>query len=268
MDKYDCLKLENQLCFPLYACSKEIVRKYKPFLDELDLTYTQYITMMVLWDKKQTNVKELGKYLFLDSGTLTPVLKKLEAKGYITRHRSAEDERNLIVKITDRGVKLREKAYTIPEKMGKCVNLNPDDFQTLYTLLYKILNNVNSEENQDTNAFCEGFFKSKGGFITVIQINGDDQKFEEEVLKSDKPVLVDFWATWCGPCKMLSPIVDELSEEVATVKFVGVDVDQSERLAIKYGISSIPCLVLFKDGEEVKRTVGVQPKPALAAFIQ
>ncbi len=147
MDKYDCLKLENQLCFPLYACSKEIVRKYKPFLDELDLTYTQYITMMVLWDKKQTNVKELGKYLFLDSGTLTPVLKKLEAKGYITRHRSAEDERNLIVKITDRGVKLREKAYTIPEKMGKCVNLNLDDFQTLYTLLYKILNNVNSEEN-------------------------------------------------------------------------------------------------------------------------
>ena len=102
----------------------------------------------------------------------------------------------------------------------------------------------------------------------VIQINGDDQKFEEEGLKSDKPVLVDFWATWCGPCKMLSPIVDELSEEVDTVKFVGVDVDQSERLAIKYGISSIPCLVLFKDGEEVKRTVGVQPKPALAAFIQ
>lgn len=102
----------------------------------------------------------------------------------------------------------------------------------------------------------------------VIQINGDDQKFEEEVLKNDKPVLVDFWATWCGPCKMLSPIVDELSEEVDTVKFVGVDVDQSERLAIKYGISSIPCLVLFKDGEEVKRTVGVQPKPALAAFIQ
>ncbi len=102
----------------------------------------------------------------------------------------------------------------------------------------------------------------------VIQINGDDQKFEEEVLKSDKPVLVDFWATWCGPCKMLSPIVDELSEEVDTVKFVGVDVDQSERLAIKYGISSIPCLVLFKDGEEVKRTVGVQPKPALVAFIQ
>lgn len=102
----------------------------------------------------------------------------------------------------------------------------------------------------------------------VIQINGDDQKFEEEVLKSNKPVLVDFWATWCGPCKMLSPIVDELSEEVDTVKFVGVDVDQSERLAIKYGISSIPCLVLFKDGEEVKRTVGVQPKPALAAFIQ
>ncbi len=142
MDSYDCLKLENQLCFPLYACSKEIVRRYKPYLDELDLTYTQYITMMVLWEKKQTNVKELGECLYLDSGTLTPVLKKMEQKGYLTRHRSEEDERNLVVTITDAGEKLREEAVTIPPRMGKCVNLSPKDAKELYRLLYLVLGNV------------------------------------------------------------------------------------------------------------------------------
>ena len=142
MDSYDCLKLENQLCFPLYACSKEIVRRYKPYLDELDLTYTQYITMMVLWEKKQTNVKELGECLYLDSGTLTPVLKKMEQKGYLTRHRSEEDERNLVVTITDAGEKLREEAVTIPPRMGKCVNLTPDEGKQLYRLLYKILGQI------------------------------------------------------------------------------------------------------------------------------
>ncbi len=142
MDSYDCLKLENQLCFPLYACSKEIVRRYKPYLDELDLTYTQYITMMVLWEKKQTNVKELGECLYLDSGTLTPVLKKMEQKGYLTRHRSEEDERNLVVTITDAGEKLREEAVTIPSRMGKCVNLSPKDAKELYRLLYLVLGNV------------------------------------------------------------------------------------------------------------------------------
>ena len=91
MDNYDKLKLENQLCFPLYVCSKEIVKKYKEYLDKIDLTYTQYITMMVLWDKKNINVKELGENLYLDSGTLTPLLKKLETKGYITRARSKDD---------------------------------------------------------------------------------------------------------------------------------------------------------------------------------
>lgn len=136
---YDGLKLENQLCFPLYACSKEVVRRYKPFLDELDLTYTQYITMMVLWEKKSMNVKELGSFLYLDSGTLTPVLKKLESKGYIVRSRSKEDERNLEIQITDEGERLKDKAVDIPAKIGKCSKLEPDEAKELYRLLYKML---------------------------------------------------------------------------------------------------------------------------------
>ena len=135
----DCLKLENQLCFPLYACSKEIIKRYKPLLSKLDLTYTQYITMMVLWDKKEINVKELGDKLYLDSGTLTPLLKKLEQKGYISRNRSNVDERNLIIKITDNGMNLINIAKSIPLEMSKCVNLNNDEAKELYRLLYKIL---------------------------------------------------------------------------------------------------------------------------------
>ena len=138
-DRYDCLKLKSQLCFPLYACSKEIIRRYKPFLDEVDLTYTQYITMMALWENKSMNVRELGLSLFLDSGTLTPVLKKLENKGYIERKRSKEDERNLIVSVTDKGWELREKALSIPQSMSSCVNLEPGEASELYRLLYKIL---------------------------------------------------------------------------------------------------------------------------------
>lgn len=136
---YDALKIENQLCFPLYACSREVIKQYKPYLDELDLTYTQYIAMMILWEKKTLNVKELGNCLFLDSGTLTPLLKKMEAKGLLTRCRSSEDERNLIVTITDKGEQLKEKAVTIPEEMAKCSNLDPEEAATLYQLLYKML---------------------------------------------------------------------------------------------------------------------------------
>ena len=141
-DKYESLKLSNQLCFPLYACSKEIIRKYKPYLDDIDLTYTQYIAMMVLWEKKTVNVKLLGECLYLDSGTLTPVLKKLESKGYITRERSSEDERNLVVSITPEGEKLKDKALSIPPSMGSCVKLTADEYQVLYKLLYKIIGNV------------------------------------------------------------------------------------------------------------------------------
>ncbi len=141
-EKYESLKLDRQLCFPLYACSKEIIRKYKPYLDDIDLTYTQYITMMVLWEKKTVNVKTLGECLYLDSGTLTPVLKKLESKGYITRVRSNEDERNLVVSITKEGEDLRDRALDIPESMGSCVKLTPEESKLLYSLLYKIIGNV------------------------------------------------------------------------------------------------------------------------------
>jgi len=137
--KYDCLKLKNQICFPLYACSKEIIRRYKPFLDEVDLTYTQYITMMALWENESMNVRELGSCLFLDSGTLTPLLKKLENKGYIKRSRSKEDERNLIVTLTDKGWKLREQMLSIPGSMASCVDLEPQEAAELYKLLYKVL---------------------------------------------------------------------------------------------------------------------------------
>ncbi|MBR0373172.1 MAG: MarR family transcriptional regulator [Mogibacterium sp.] len=142
---YEGLKLENQLCFPLYACSKEIIKQYKPFLDKIDLTYTQYITMMVLWEEKQIGVKALGEKLYLDSGTLTPLLKKLEAKGLITRHRSKEDERNLIVTITEAGEALRDEAVDIPMDMGKCVDLSPDEAMVLYQLLYSILGKISAK---------------------------------------------------------------------------------------------------------------------------
>ena len=144
--KYDCLKLENQICFPLYACAKEIIKRYKPFLDELDLTYTQYIAMMVLWEKTEMNVKELGRYLFLDSGTLTPVLKKLESKGYISRERMKSDERNVIIHITESGMALREQAVQVPARMSRCVNLEPQDAMQLYTLLYKVMASLTEPE--------------------------------------------------------------------------------------------------------------------------
>ncbi len=138
-DKYDSLKLENQLCFPLYACAKEVVKRYKPFLDKIDLTYTQYIAMMVMWEHKIVNVKELGEYLFLDSGTLTPLLKTLEKKGFVTRERSKEDERNLIVKVTDKGLKLRDEAVKVPMEMSGCIKFEKEDAAQLYRLLHKML---------------------------------------------------------------------------------------------------------------------------------
>ena len=137
--EFDPLKLDNQICFPLYAASREVIKQYRPFLDEIDLTYTQYVAMMVLWEEKKISVGDTGKRLFLDSGTLTPVLKNLEAKGLVNRYRWTADERVLIVEITEAGEALRERALAIPGKMASCVSLSPEEAMQLYQLLYKIL---------------------------------------------------------------------------------------------------------------------------------
>ncbi len=137
----DALKLENQLCFPLYAASRTVVKLYAPLLEGLGLTYTQYITMLVMWERKSLSVGQLGEYLYLDSGTLTPLLKKLERQGLISRRRSETDERRLIVELTAQGEHLRERAEEIPMRMYGCVNLAPEEAGELYQLLYKILDN-------------------------------------------------------------------------------------------------------------------------------
>lgn len=139
MEQYDSLKLSNQVCFPLYVASKEIIRKYNKFLKELDLTYTQYITMMVMWEVEKENVKDLGEKLYLDSGTLTPLLIKLEHKGYIKREKSKEDERNLSITLTNEGKALKEKAKNIPIEMMKCINLPLEELINLKDILNKII---------------------------------------------------------------------------------------------------------------------------------
>ena len=140
----EMLKLENQLCFPLYACAKEVVRRYTPLLEPLGLTYTQYIAMMVMWEHKSISVRDMGKLLFLDSGTLTPMLKKMEKAGWITRKRSERDERMVMLSITERGEQLQEKAAEVPSGMAGCVTLENDEAMQLYTLLHKMMKTFQS----------------------------------------------------------------------------------------------------------------------------
>ena len=136
---YDQLKLDNQLCFPLYACARQITGAYTPFLKKLGITYTQYIVFMVLWEQAGIPVGTLGRRLHLDNGTLTPLLKKMETAGYVTRTRSSKDERVVIVSLTDKGWDLRDQAAEIPAQVGSCIRLEPEEAQALYSLLYKIL---------------------------------------------------------------------------------------------------------------------------------
>lgn len=144
-NKYEVLKLKNQICFPIYAVSNKIVRRYKPLLEKLDLTYTQYITMMVMWEKKQVNEKMLCECLYLKSNTITPLLKKLEEKGYITKEKDKEDERNLVITLTNKGEQLKEKAVDVPISLAKEMNLSPEKAQMLYNILYELLEEDGNE---------------------------------------------------------------------------------------------------------------------------
>ncbi|MCR4823223.1 MAG: MarR family transcriptional regulator [Treponema sp.] len=138
-ENYDSLKLKNQLCFPLYAASREILRKYTPLLKKINLTYTQYIVMMVMWEHKSLKVGEISKLLYLDTGTLSPLLRSMEEKGLLKRVRSSDDERVVTISITEEGLALQEKALSVPQAMGKCMNLTEEEAKFLYGILYKII---------------------------------------------------------------------------------------------------------------------------------
>lgn len=140
---YESLKLDNQLCFALYACAKEVTKIYKPVLDAFGITYTQYITLLVLWEQDNLTVKELGKKLHLDSGTLTPLLKKLENIGIVQRVRDTQDERNVYVKLTDRGAGMKEEALEIPTKVFCHTGIPMEEAIALREQLKILLNNLN-----------------------------------------------------------------------------------------------------------------------------
>ena len=140
-DQYEALKLANQLCFPLYAAARNVTGLYTPYLKPLGLTYTQYIVFLVLWERDGITVTEIGERLMLDNGTLSPLLKKMEQAGYIKRKRSREDERVVEITLTEEGKALQEKAKDVPAQVSDCIDLPPEKAQTLYALLYELLEN-------------------------------------------------------------------------------------------------------------------------------
>lgn len=144
---YELLMLDNQLCFSLYVCSKEIIKKYKTLLDPYGLTYTGYIIMLALWEKDNITVKDLGKRLFLDSGTLTPMLKKLEAQDYIKRIRSSSDERNVFILLSNKGRDLKIEAIKIPESLICTLDLDPQYAIELLKGLHQMMHTLESTDN-------------------------------------------------------------------------------------------------------------------------
>ena len=144
---YEQLKLKSQLCFPLYAASRKIIRLYKPLLDPLGITYTQFLVLLVLWEKDEQYVNDIGEKLILDSGTLTPLLKKLETAGFISRKRSKSDERNVMISLTERGKELEEKTKDVPAQIGVCLTLPKDKLGQLYNLLYDFIDMDTLEDN-------------------------------------------------------------------------------------------------------------------------
>ena len=144
----DPLLLENQLCCPLYACSRRIVNLYTPYFQPLGITYTQYIVFLVLWEKDGVSVRELGERLYLDSGTLTPLLKKMEEAGFVTRRRSTDDGRVVRIWLTDRGRALRAEVEQIPLRLGGCLPLTAEEAKVLHGLLYRLLENTETPEKE------------------------------------------------------------------------------------------------------------------------
>ncbi len=150
-DYHEAMKLANQLCFPLYAAARNVTGLYTPWLKPLGLTYTQYIVLLVLWEKDSISVSEIGEKLMLDNGTLSPLLKKLEQAGYLTRQRSSEDERVVVITLTEAGKALQEKAKNIPLKAAGCIDLPPEKARMLYALLYELLDNRKNKTTEGEN---------------------------------------------------------------------------------------------------------------------
>lgn len=140
-DYHEAMKLSNQMCFPLYAASRSVISLYTPWLKPLGLTYTQYLVFLVLWEKDGITVGEICSRLMLDNGTLSPLLKKMQQAGYIDKTRSQEDDRIVLITLTEEGRALQEKAKEIPGKVAECIDLPPEKAQMLYTLLYELLEN-------------------------------------------------------------------------------------------------------------------------------
>ena len=150
-DYREAMKLDNQLCFPLYAAARAVTSLYTPYLKPLGLTYTQYILFLVLWEKDGLTVGDICKRLMLDSGTLSPVLKKLRVQGYIDKQQSPADERSFLITLTDKGRALQEQARSIPLQVGSCVRMAPEKAKQLYALLYELLDNQSAESKGETN---------------------------------------------------------------------------------------------------------------------
>ena len=149
-DYLEAMKLANQLCFPLYAASRNVISLYTPWLKPLGLTYTQYLVLLVLWEKDTVTVGEICRKLMLDNGTLSPLLKKMQQAGYVERKRSAEDDRVVVVTLTEEGKALQEKAKDVPGKVAGCIDLPEEKTKQLYTLLYELLENQGYGKNNDT----------------------------------------------------------------------------------------------------------------------
>ena len=149
MDRYECLKLENQICFPLYACAKEVVRQYRKPLEAMNLTYTQYVVMLAFWEYGGMTEKELGKRVHLDSGTLAPLLKRLEKLGYVDRMRPESNERKLYISLTEKGEALKQEAAGIPQTMSGILDLTPEETAMLRSLLNKVFKSMKAQALQE-----------------------------------------------------------------------------------------------------------------------